>query len=217
MGYLPNALVNYLLLLSWAPGENREVIDIQEAMQLFDIQDVNKTAAAFDINKLNWMNSQYLKKEDPEKLAELLIPMLREKKLIPENNFEKNFIISLVKLFQARLSTLNDFIDWADFFFVKDLKLDPLAKEKYLSKDLSREFSLFVQRLEALDKFDILTIEESFRSLIKELAIESKALIHPIRVALTGKTVGPGLFEVIYYLGKERTKERLMKWVKERS
>jgi len=217
MGYLPQALVNYLLLLSWAPGENREIINIQEAIQLFDIKDVNKTSATFDIDKLNWMNNRYLKKEDPEKITEALIPMLIEKNLFQKDNFDRSYVVSLVKLFQARLSTLNDFVDWADFFFVDNLKIDSAAKEKFLSKDLSQEFSFFVQRLEALDKFDIVTIEESFRSLIKELGIESKALIHPIRVALTGKTIGPGLFEVIYYLGKKRTKERLMKWVKERS
>jgi glutamyl-tRNA synthetase len=214
MGYLPEALVNYLLLLSWAPGENREIIDIREAIRLFDIKDVNKTAATFDMNKLNWMNNQYLKKEDPEKLAEKIIPLLAEKKYIERDNFDRNYLLSLVKLFQARLSTLNDFVDWADFFFLKDVKIDPEAKNKFLSSDLSREFRLFSERLEVLDSFDIANIEASFRALVKELGIEAKTLIHPIRVALTGKTVGPGLFEVIYYLGKEITIERLSKFIR---
>jgi glutamyl/glutaminyl-tRNA synthetase len=214
MGYLSAALINYLLLLSWAPGDNREIIDIKEAIKLFDIKDVNKTAATFDIKRLDWMNNQYLKKEDPERLADQLIPLLLEKGYIKPDNFDRNYLLSLVKLFQARLSTLNDFIDWADFFFVKDIKIDLQAQKKFLSQDLSREFSLFVERLEKLDSFDITTIEESFRQLVKELNIEAKALIHPIRVALTGKTIGPGLFEVIYYLGLQRTKERLLKCVK---
>ncbi|MFH1457692.1 MAG: glutamate--tRNA ligase [Candidatus Omnitrophota bacterium] len=217
LGYLPQALINYLLLLSWSPGENREVIDLTEAISLFDIKDVNKTAATFDRDKLNWMNNQYLKSADTQGLTDRLIPMLIEKKLLPEDNFDRNAIVSLVKLFQARLTTLNDFVNWADFFFVKDIQIDPAAQEKHLSKDLSEPFLLFIQRLEALETFDIASIEKSFRDLVKELGTESKSLIHPIRVALTGKTVGPGLFEVIYYLGKERTKERLMKWAKERS
>ena len=214
MGYLPQALVNYLLLLSWSPGENREIIDIEEAIKLFDIKDVNRTAAAFDLDKLNWINNQYLKKEPPEKLTESVIPLLIGEKYIPEKDFDRNYIISLVKLFQARLSTLNDFVDWADFFFVRDIKIDEELQKKFFSRDFSREFKLFIERLEALDKFDIVNIEASFRDLIKELNIESKTLIHPIRVALTGKTIGPGLFEVIYYLGKERTSMRLMKWVR---
>jgi glutamyl-tRNA synthetase len=214
MGYLPEALVNYLLLLSWAPGENREVIDTVEAVKLFDIIDVNKTAATFDIKKLDWMNNQYLKKIDAVRLAELLIPLLLEKGYINQEKIDRDYIISLVKLFQARLSRLNDFVDWADFFFIEDINIDPQAKEKFLSSDLSKKFKLFIERLEQLESFDVASIEKAFRNLVEELRIESKTLIHPIRVALTGKTIGPGLFEVIYYLGKERTRKRLMKWVK---
>lgn len=216
MGYLSPALVNYLLLLGWAPGENREIIDIQEAIKLFDIKEVNKTAATFDLDKLNWMNNQYLKTADTQKLTDELIPLLIEKNYIPKENFDKQFIFSLVRLFQPRLSTLKDFLDWADFFFLKEIKIDPQAREKYLTRDFSAEFKLFSDRLEALDKFEVPEIEECFRKLIKELDIESKTLIHPIRVALTGKTVGPGLFEVIYHLGKAKTKERLLKFTRKK-
>lgn len=214
MGYLAAALVNYLLLLSWSPGDDREIIDIKEAIRLFQIQDVNKTAATFDLKKLGWINNQYLKTADSAELAKQIIPFLASQGYIEENNFDRNYLISLVKLFQPRLSTLNDFADWADFFFVKDIKIDPQAREKFLSRDLSKEFALFVARLEALASFDIINIEACFRGLVQELGLEAKVLIHPIRVALTGKTIGPGLFEVIYYLGKERTKERLEKWIK---
>jgi glutamyl-tRNA synthetase len=213
MGYLPQALVNYLLLLSWSPGDNREIIDIAEAIKLFDIKDVNKTAATFDVDKLNWLNNQYLKKEDAQKLTDELIPLLMEKGYIKKDNFDRDYIVSLVKLFQGRLQTLNDFVEWADFFLVKDIKIDPAAEKKFLNRDLSHEFKLFIERLEVLDKFDVVSIETAFRQLVSELDIEAKTLIHPIRVALTGKTIGPGLFEVIYNLGKERTKERLMKWI----
>jgi len=231
-GYLAPALVNYLLLLSWAPGENREVIDINEAIKLFDIKNVNKTAAAFDINKLNWMNNQYLKKADPEQLTDTIIPLLIDKKLITQDNFDgstrppsadsltinlersrridRNYVLSLVKLFQPRLTTLNDFPDWADFFFLENISIDPQAQAKFLSADLSKEFRMFIQRLDKLEKFELEAIEAAFRQMVKELGIEAKALIHPIRVALTGKTIGPGLFEVIYYLGRERTKQRLL-------
>ena len=214
MGYLPQALVNYLLLLSWSPGENRELIDLEEAVKLFDLTSVNKTAATFDLKKLGWFNNQYLKNEDSEKLIDQIIPMLREKNLISQDNFDRNYLLSLVKLFQPRLSLVNDFVDWADFFFVDDVNLDPRAQEKYLKQDFSKEFSLFIERLEGLKSFDIVSIEESFRSLVSQLGVEAKALIHPVRVALTGKTIGPGLFEVIYYLGLERTNKRLKRFIK---
>jgi len=214
MGYLAPALVNYLLLLSWAPGNNVEIIDLNEAIKLFDVTQVNKTSATFDLKKLDWINNQYLKNADPEKLLEELLPLLKEKKYIGEGTFDRDYILKLVKLFQARLPRLNDFADWADFFFVQELNIEEAAQKKFLSGDLSREFRLFIEKLDKLGKFDILSIEEAFRELVKELNIESKALIHPIRVALTGKTIGPGLFEVIYHLGKDRTKERLNRWIK---
>lgn len=214
MGYLSEALVNYLLLLSWSPGDNREVIDIRQAIELFEIEKVNKTAATFDLKKLSWMNNQYLKAADPEKLTAALIPELMAKNYIRENNFDRNYLVSLVKLFQPRLSVLGDFLDWADFFFLDEIKIDPEAQEKFLTRDLSREFTLFIQRLEALSEFNVAAIEQCFRQLVTELGLEAKFLIHPIRVALTGKTIGPGLFEVIYYLGKEKTKNRLARFIK---
>ena len=214
MGYLSAALVNYLLLLSWAPGNNVELIDIKEAIKLFDVTQVNKTSATFDLKKLNWMNNQYLKDYDPRKLTDLLIPALVGRKYIDPDNFDREHLVSLVRLFQPRLTVINDFPDWADFFFVDELNIEEEAKNKFLSGDLSREFGLFIEKLAKLGKFDIVTIEAAFRELVKELNIESKALIHPLRVALTGKTIGPGLFEVVYYLGKERVKDRLSRWIK---
>jgi glutamyl-tRNA synthetase len=214
MGYLSDALINYLLLLSWAPGGNREIINKHEAIELFNIKDVNKTAATFDLKKLDWVNNQYLKNADPQKLLEELMPLLLERKYIVKEDFSRDYILGLIKLFQARLSRLNDFLDWADFFFVEDIQIDPLAKEKFLSKDLSQEFKFFIAELEGLKDFSVENIEKSFRGLVSKLNIEAKVLIHPLRVALTGKTIGPGLFELVYYLGLERTRRRLLKWVK---
>lgn len=214
MGYLPEALVNYLLLLSWAPGGNREIVNLQEAIGLFDIKNVNKTAATFDLKKLDWMNNQYLKNADPQKLLDELMPLLVERGYIAEKQFDRDYVLGLIRLFQPRLAHLNDFVDWADFFFIEEIKIDPLAQEKFLSKDLSNEFKLFITELESLSNFNVENIEKSFRDLVAKLNTEAKVLIHPLRVALTGKTIGPGLFELIYYLGLERTKRRLLKWTK---
>ncbi|MCX5701333.1 MAG: glutamate--tRNA ligase [Candidatus Omnitrophica bacterium] len=214
LGYLAGALDNYLLLLSWAPGDNRELIDINEAIKLFDITQVNKTSATFDLKKLGWINNQYLKNVDSEKLTDLIVPQLVEKNYIQKDNFDRNYLVSLVKLFQPRLSVVNDFVDWADFLFLEEPKIDPIAAEKHLTKDLSSEFKQFTEKLLALKVFDIASIEECFRSLVSDLGIEAKTLVHPVRVALTGKTIGPGLFEVIFYLGSVRTCKRLERFIK---
>jgi glutamyl-tRNA synthetase len=214
MGYLPQALVNFLMLLGWSPGEDREIIETKEAVRIFDIRNVNKTAAVMDMDKLDWINNQYLKKEDPEKLSAGLVPLLAEKGYINKDDYDRDYLVSLVRLFQARLTVLGDFIERADFFFLEDVAFEPAAKEKFLCRNLSREFRLFADGLDKLERFEIAEIESCFRKLVDDLGIQAKELIHPVRVALTGKTVGPGLFEVIYYLGKERTRKRLMKWVK---
>lgn len=213
-GYLPEALLNYLLLLSWSPGGDREVIDLKEAVALFEIKKVNKTSATFDLKKLDWMNNQYLKKAPADQLIKLVLPSLKEKKLVRDNNFDSKYLISLIKLFQERLSKVNDFAEWADFFFLDEIEIDPKAQKKFLSRDFSKEFTLFIQRLEGLKSFQVSSIEEAFRDLVSDLGIQAKELIHPVRVALTGKTVGPGLFDVVYYLGLERTRIRLSKFIK---
>jgi len=214
MGYLARSLVNFLMLLGWSPGENREIMEINEAIKFFDIRHINKTAAVLDMDKLSWLNNQYLKNEDPEKLADALVPELAARNWIDKNNYDRKYLLLLVKLLQARLTVLSDFVERADFFFQDDFPVDPKAQEKFLSQDFSKEFFMFIQRLEKLEKFEAAEIEDAFRQLVNELGIEAKVLIHPIRVALTGKTVGPGLFEVVYCLGKSRTKERLAKWIK---
>jgi glutamyl-tRNA synthetase len=210
MGYLPEALVNYLLLLSWNPGGDKEFVDVEEAIRLFALKDVSKTPATFDIKKLDWMNNQYLKSRDPGKLADELMPLLEAKGLTGAGNFSREYLISLVQLFQNRMTTLHDFADRADFFFLDEPVFDPAAVQKYLSRDLSREFTLFVSRLDALPEWSVAAIEAAFRDMVAELGIEAKVLIHPVRVALSGKTVGPGLFELIYHLGRDRSRQRLL-------
>lgn len=213
-GYWPAALVNYLLLLSWSPGKDREIVDIGEAVSLFDLSSVNKTAATFDIDKLNWINNHYLKSLDAGLVSDYVIPALIEKGFIKPDNFDRNYLISLVQLFQGRMNTLEDFCLWSDFFFLDEYPIDPDAREKYLNRDFSREFLLFSQRLQELEPFTVVRIEECFRSLVEESGLKSRELIHPVRVALTGKTIGPGLFEIIFHLGKERVAQRLARFVK---
>lgn len=209
MGYLPEALVNYLMLLGWSPDANQEIVPIERAIKNFSIKKVNKTAAVFSIEKLNWINNQYLKKIDDDKLIDLLIPILESKKFISPQ-FDRVWLKNVVKLYKARINTLLDFVDWADFLFLEKPKFDQEAKEKLASKDLSKEFKLLAERLDKLASFDIKSIEEAFRDLVESLKITASELVHPVRAALTGKIIGPGLFETIWVLGKEKTKQRLL-------
>lgn len=206
-GYFATALLNYLSLLGWSPGKDREVISQQEIIEQFRLEDVNKTAAAYDGEKLTWMNGQYIKELDIAELTDLLLPLLEKEGY---KYSDRKWLEGVVKLFQERIRTLNDFIDSARFFFVKDISYEPKARQKHLDKEGTKEdLQRLIDEFEKLEPFDMQTIESCMRSLAENLGIKAAKLIHPARVALTGTAVSPPLFETIVLLGKERTIERL--------
>lgn len=209
MGFLPEALVNYLMLLGWSPGNNQEIIALPEATQKFDIMHANKTAATFDMNKLTWLNSQYIKGYDMLTLAGLLTPFLEEKGYAKNENLDGKTLAPILKLYRERATTLVEFADALKPFFVSAIEIDEAAQQKFFAQDLTKEFRLLKDRFGALSDFSAAPIEEAFRAAVSELGVSTKHLIHPLRVALSGKTVGPGMFEFIEALGRERTLERI--------
>jgi glutamyl-tRNA synthetase len=207
-GFLPDALVNYLMLLGWSPGNNQEMINLSSAVKKFSIKKVNKAAAAFSMDKLKWLNNQYIKQMETARLVEALIPFLQEKGYIAEN-YDRKALGNSVNLFQGRLNTLVDFLEWADFVFEDELRIEEEAYNAHLSMDKRKEFHLLSDRFGRTEPFDAVTTEKVFREVVAELGLKASDLVHPVRVALTGRAVGPGLFDTIALLGKEKTVKRL--------
>lgn len=207
-GFIPEGIVNYLMLLGWSPGPNQEIVSLEKAVQNFSIKKINKAAAVFSMDKLMWVNSQHIKNMPVDRLTDSLIPLLRQKNFIGDV-FDRSALEKVVALFKGRLSTLNDFLDWADFVFVEQVVVRQEDKQKYLSQDRKEEFSVLARELEKLGEFTPQTAESVFRDVVAQLKIASSDLVHPVRVALTGKSVGPGLFETMSLLGKEKTVKRL--------
>ncbi len=207
-GFLPEAIVNYLMLLGWSPGGNQEKIDLASAVKKFSIKKINKAAAIFSMGKLEWLNGQYIKEMTAGKLTDLIIPFLKEKGYI-RADFDRERLEKIVDLFKVRMATLTDFLEWADFVFVDKLMVGDEIRQQHLSHDRSKEFQLLSERISRLDTFDTASIEKAFRDLVAELGIQASELVHPVRVALTGKAIGPGLFDTMAILGKEKTVERL--------
>jgi glutamyl-tRNA synthetase len=207
-GFLPQALVNYLMLLGWAPGNNQEMISLSSAIKKFSIKKVNKAAAAFSIDKLKWLNNQYIRQMNTAELEEMLIPLLKEKGYLQEN-FDRQKLKNSVDLFKGRLSTLSDFLEWTGFVFTDRYPRDQEARQKHLSQNKEKEFRLLSERFKSVEPFDAVSAEKVFRGLVDELGIKAADLVHPVRVALTGRAVGPGLFETIALLGREKTVQRL--------
>lgn len=207
-GFMPEALVNYLMLLGWSPGGNLEMMSLPTAVKKFSIKKVNKAAAAFSMDKLKWLNNQYIRQTDADRLTDLIIPFLKEKNYIQED-FDRKKIKNSVELFKGRMDTFLDFLERADFVFVDKLRIDREISQKHLSQERKKEFRLLAERFRQAEPFDVATTEKIFRDLVTELGVKAADLVHPVRVAITGRDVGPGLFETIVLLGKEKTVERL--------
>lgn len=207
-GFLSPAIVNYLMLLGWAPGNNQEIISLESAIKKFSIKKVNKAGAAFSMDKLIWLNGQYMKQMNTDDLTALLMPFLQEKGYLSAD-FDRQRLKSIVNLYKGRISTLTDFLAWTDFIFLDEIKISEEDQHKYLKENKSQEFKLLSQRLFASSSFDAATVEKIFRELVAEMGVKASDLVHPIRVALTGKSIGPGLFDTMAVLGKDKTVARL--------
>ncbi|MBI3008718.1 MAG: hypothetical protein HYY56_04300, partial [Candidatus Omnitrophica bacterium] len=175
----------------------------------FELSNVNKTNAVFNIDKLKWMNGQYIRLTPVENLYDLLVPLLKEGNLCPESP-DREKIIEVIKLLQKRIFTLSEFIPQARIFFESKVEFVEGAKEKYLTnQNIKNWFDELINVLNSITSFDIETLEKEFRALTTRLGIKTGELVHPTRVALTGRTIGPGLFETMHLLGKETVIKRL--------
>ena len=204
-GYLPEALFNYLLLLGWNPGDEREVLTREEMVELFDIEKVHVTAAKFDIKKLQWMNGEYIRRAPRETYRAKMLEKLREAGYAPE---EGPALEMLVDQMQVRTKFWNDIPAMAAPFFTDDYPVDEKAVEKRLRKPGVKELLLdLASRFEALEPFTAAAGE----AMVKELSQGGGMgpWVHPIRVAVSGRGEGIGLFEMCEILGRERTVERL--------
>lgn len=197
MGYLPQALVNYLLLLGWSPKNDLEVIDFQKAVKLFDINDINKANAAFSIDKLKWINSDYIKKMSLKELTEI----------INKESENKKYTEEIVSIFQNRLAVLSDIKEMSKFIF-EDIVYSEEVKT-ILDNKMTKEITMLKQAIEELEDFSHDNIEQMFRDVADDLGLKLKHLIQPARVALTGEKKGPSLFNIVQLLGKEKVAARL--------
>ncbi|MDP3804666.1 MAG: glutamate--tRNA ligase [Candidatus Omnitrophota bacterium] len=209
-GFLPEALVNYLLLLGWSPGGDRQIISLDEAVKLFDIRDMRGVQAKFDIIKLRWMNGEYITvKSDKELLVLIKKRMIDAGKVCPASDDK---LLEVIKLYKVRMKTISEFVSMTDYFFSDNYLVEEKAAGKYLasaeSKNTLHEFAI---RLERLKDFSHGAIEEECRSMAEEKKLKAGQIIHPTRVAISGKAAGAGLFEMMEVLGKSKVLERMRK------
>lgn len=226
-GFLPEALVNYLVLLGWAPDGIRQILRVEDMIKEFIIERVSKNPAIFDIDKLTWINSEYLKNMDPDKKTDLVIEYLVSSGAIcsaPMSDVisdsvseaselhrgaEKDKIKEIVNIIGDRLKIISDIETYGSFFFTDEIKYDETELSSKLSDEKVRKGLAVLKEKFASIMFDHQNIEQTVRDVARELGLKAKDIIHPLRYVLTGKTVGPSLFESIALLGREKTIARL--------
>lgn len=211
-GILPEALFNYLCLLGWSPGDDSEIITKEDLIANFSIERINKPAAVFDEKKLFWMNNRYILKMPLEQVLQYAYEWLDEKDFhLPEEE-QKRFNM-LIELLQKRAKTMQELKDSLKVYFEYPLEYDERGVNKFFLNGKTAEYlSDISDRIENTDSSMFLKlkeIEKFIRTFADEKNVSAAKIIHPLRLALTGKTESPGIFELIYILGKEKVIDRL--------
>ncbi|HLT55352.1 MAG TPA: glutamate--tRNA ligase, partial [Bacillota bacterium] len=217
LGYLPEALFNFITLLGWSPVGEEEIFDKETLINIFDPERLSISPAIFDQQKLKWMNNVYIKKLAKEDVVQLALPHLVEAGKLPENMDEKTrrWAEQLIGLYQEQLRYGQEIVELTELFFKEDISYDDAAKEVLQGDQVPEVLQVFADKIIHLDDFHQDSIKAQIKATQKETGHRGKKLFMPIRVATTGQTHGPELNLTIELLGKEKVIARLDKVLKE--
>ncbi|HCM86441.1 MULTISPECIES: glutamate--tRNA ligase [Enterococcus] len=206
LGYLPEAMFNFVALLGWSPVGEDEIFPQDELIKIFDTKRLSKSPAAFDQKKLEWVNNHYIKAMDLDKLTELCLPYLIKAGKVEENPApeHKEWVKRVVSLYQPQMSYAAEITEISNLFFQDQLELDDAAKEVLAGEDVSTVLNAFKAQLEAMDTVDAASVLAAIKAVQKETGVKGKNLWMPIRVAVSGMVHGPELPETVEILGKEK-------------
>jgi glutamyl-tRNA synthetase len=213
-GFLREAFMNYLALLGWSPKDDREILSTDQMIELFTLEGVNPSNPIFDQEKLEWMNGEYIRASDDERLLDLVIPFLINENLVTDETArqKREWLLKYVSLFKERCKTLKEFAQKGKYFFEFDYQYEEKAAKKHFnSAEAADRLSAYADRLSSLDRFEKAKIEQALRSLADETQMKPAALIHPVRLATSGTSTGPPLFDLLELLGREEVVKRIKK------
>jgi glutamyl-tRNA synthetase len=207
LGYTPEAVINYLCLLGWSPGENRERLEVAEIRELFDLENINRRNAIFDLDKCFWLNGQHILAMSLERFVQLAKPFV-DKAGIPYGT--EAALLPALAIVKPKVKHLSDVPDWIGFLFTEDFTMDAEAVEKTLKKPgVASRLTALSEAFANVTDWTHVSLETTLKATATALGIKTGEMVHPARVALSGRSVGPGLYEMIEVLGKDRTLARL--------
>ncbi len=212
LGYLPEAIINYLALLGWSPSGEQEFFSLQELIEQFSMDRVSKSPAVFDLDKLNYISAQYIKKATPEIVTELVLPHLKEAGYIDDGITveAKAWLISVIAELKEYISYGAEIVNHIDIFFNDEIEFEnEEAAEILRDADIPQVMASFREKLQALAVVDAPAVKAILKSITKELKLGGKKVFMPLRIVLTGRMHGPDLDKIVALVGKERILNRL--------
>jgi glutamyl-tRNA synthetase len=206
-GYAPEALRNYLCLLGWSPKDNREKIEIEEVIQIFELTKVNRRNAAFDLDKCYWLNGQYVLHMSLGRFRELSEPFIQKAGLVVS---DEAYLLKVLEIVKEKIKLFKDVPDWIGYFFTEEFPLDPEAVDKTLNKPGAIDrLSRLRRRYAELDDWTAIGLEAALKELGTEIGCKIGELVHPARVAVSGRSIGPSLYHMLEVMGKPRVLKRM--------
>lgn len=209
-GFFPEGMINCLVLLGWSPKTEEEIFSLVELEKIFTLENVHATPAVFDREKLEWINGEWLRKLDIDEVKKRLEIYLKN------NGFDaddSDYLTKVIKAMGNRANKLKDFIEIGRYFFTDDFTYDEKGLKKRIYPGVEDRLKKLIVKFKSLDSFDKENMENALRELSNEFGCKAGELIHPVRLGVSGMTFGPGLFELLEVLGKEKVIERLERFV----
>jgi glutamyl-tRNA synthetase len=208
-GYAHDALVNFVALLGWNPSADREIYEMEELIEVFNLEKVNKAGAVFDIQKLDWMNGEYFRKQEPSVVAKEMMPIVREHGY---EDASEEYVAEVFVLLRERLSNVKQILPFADYMFEDPKEFEQEYKEKFWDDTIAPIMPALIEKFEGIpaDSFN----NESLKPAVKEFCKENGKLkmgkvMNPLRLMVTGKSVGAGIMETLELLGKDIVVRRM--------
>lgn len=214
LGYLPEAIINYLALLGWSPVGEQEFFSLEELVEQFSMERVAKSPAVFDVDKLNYISAHYMKKASAEVVTEIALPHLQAAGYIGADISieQKAWLVNVIGVLKDYISHASEIVNHIDIFFNDDVEFENEEAALILrDDDVSQVFECFRQKLQALEVVDAAMVKALLKSITKELKLGGKKVFMPIRIGLTGKMHGPDLDKIIALIGRERILNRIDK------
>jgi glutamyl-tRNA synthetase len=207
-GYLPAALRNYLCLLGWSPKDNREKLDIDEIIRIFDLKNIGRSSATFDPDKLHWLNGEYARELSDEQFYELAVARLKSSG-VKLHNFPEEYVRAALQTCKGKINTFDELPAYCGFYFTDDFNFDPQSAAKHFTPENKPRLKTVRDALASLEKFDAAEIEAALKTTAAKLGVKVGAIVHPTRLAATGSNVGPSLYHLLEVLGKQKALARI--------